>query len=143
MSVQYRIPAFTAKVLDAAGNMSKDWYLYLAGLASGASGAARALVPGVTLTGSVASYYTANNVAATITAANLSNPTGSSISASIYLVASGQSPNPSNLLISGHSIGSGGSYQCPELIGQVLARGGSIQAVGSGLSFSVSGTEAS
>jgi hypothetical protein len=143
MSVQYRVPAYTSKFIDANGVMNKDWYMYLAGLAGTVKQAIRRLVPGSVLTGSVATYYTASNVAATITAANLTNSTGGPISATVYLVPAGQTAGPAYLFISAHSVAAGGSYQCPEIVGQVLERGGTIQAFGSGLTFSVSGTEVS
>lgn len=136
-----RIPASTSNPINPDGTMNRDWFQYFQALGAGISKPVASLVSGVTLTGSVATYYTApNNTAATITAATLTNSTGSTVNASVYLVPSGGTAGPSNILISSHAITAGGSYTCPELINHVVPRGASIQAVGNGLSFTVSGT---
>jgi hypothetical protein len=71
-----------------------------------------------------------------ITAAALVNTTGAAIAATVYLApAAPAAPGASNALISGRVIAPGETYFCPELINQGVNAGGTIQAVGSGLSF--------
>lgn len=136
-----RIPNVTSKILMPDGTMNRDWYQYLQLLGQGITKPTVRLINGSVLTGSIATYYTSpTNTAATITAATLTNTTAGTVSVSVYLVPQGGTAGPSNILISAHSITAGNSYTCPELINQVVERGGAIQAVGNGVTFVVSGT---
>lgn len=74
-------------------------------------------------------------------AATIANPTGSPISATVYLVPSGGAAGAGNVLISGRSIAAGESYPCPELINQGVNAGGSVQALGAGLVFKYTATD--
>jgi hypothetical protein len=73
-----------------------------------------------------------------ITAAALVNTTAAAIAATVYLAPSGVAPGPANALISARSIAPGETYFCPELVGQGINAGGSVQALGAGLSFKYS-----
>lgn len=70
-----------------------------------------------------------------IRAATLCNSTAAAIAASVYLVPAGGNPDASNILISARTIAPGESYFCPELVNQGLNPGGSVQALGAGLTF--------
>lgn len=102
------------------------------------------LIAGSQLTGSVATYYTATNKKATIKNATAVNTTAGAITLTVYIVASGGSATTSNIVISAKSIASGETYNCPELVGKVVASGGTIQALASSaasISFQVDGIE--
>jgi hypothetical protein len=70
-----------------------------------------------------------------IKAASAINTTAAPIALSVYLVPALGIAGPANSLISARSIGPGESYQCPELVNQGLNPGGSLQALGNGLTF--------
>lgn len=102
------------------------------------------LVAGSQLTGSVATYYTATNKTATIKNATAVNTTAGAVTITVYIVASGGSATSSNIVISAKSIAAGETYNCPELIGKVVALGGTIQALASSatsITFMVDGLE--
>jgi hypothetical protein len=69
-----------------------------------------------------------------ITAAAFYNSTASAVAASAYLVPSGGAASGANCLVA-RSIAPGETYLCPELIGQGLGPGGTLQAAGNGLTF--------
>jgi hypothetical protein len=100
------------------------------------------LVSGSALTGGAATYYTAQPLTrARITAATLTNTTGAPIQATVYLVPSGGVAGAANTVISTKTIAPGETYHCPELVNQVIEPSGTIQALGNGLTFVVSGVE--
>lgn len=70
-----------------------------------------------------------------ITAAALVNSTAAAATASVYLVPDGAAVGPTNVLISARVLAPGETYFCPELINQGLNAGGTVQALGVGLSF--------
>lgn len=70
-----------------------------------------------------------------ICAATICNGTGAPIAASVYLVPPGGNPDATNIMISARAIAAGESYPCPELVRQGLNQGGSVQALGAGLTF--------
>lgn len=76
-----------------------------------------------------------------IKAATLINTTGAPIAATVYLVPSGGAVGAANTLISARSIAAGESYPCGELLGQGLNAGGSVQALGNGLTFKYTGVD--
>lgn len=69
------------------------------------------------------------------TAAALINTTAAAVSASVYLVPAGGAAGAATCLISARAIGPGETYFCPELINQGLNPGGTVQALGLGLTF--------
>lgn len=103
------------------------------------------LVPPVLLTTSTDTQYTAPlSTKAVITAATITNSTGTSRTATVYLVPSGGSAGASTTIISAKAITPGDTYVCLELIGKVIEPSGSIQTVASAnsaLTFQVSGVE--
>jgi uncharacterized membrane protein YjjB (DUF3815 family) len=70
-----------------------------------------------------------------ITAAALVNTTGAAVAATVYLVPSGGAVGAANALISARTINPGETYFCPELVNQGINEGGSVQALGLGLTF--------
>jgi hypothetical protein len=70
-----------------------------------------------------------------IRAATLCNSTGAPVAATVYLVPAGGNPDATNVMISARTISPGESYPCPELVNQGLNAGGSVQALGTGLTF--------
>jgi hypothetical protein len=101
------------------------------------------LVAPVQLSNSAAVYYTCPaNTVTRIDRAIFSNPTAGALTVTAYLVPSGGSPTTANQVINAQSIGAGAVYVSPELSGQVLLVGGSLQAlasVASDIVLSVSG----
>jgi hypothetical protein len=76
-----------------------------------------------------------------IRAATLCNSSAAAVAASVYLVPSGGNPDATNIMISARTIAPGESYPCPELVNQGLNAGGSVQALGAGLTFKYSATD--
>lgn len=76
-----------------------------------------------------------------IAAAALVNTTGAAVAASVYLVPGGGAPAAANCLISARTIAPGETYFCPELINQGLNAGGTVQALGAGLTFRYAGRD--
>lgn len=76
-----------------------------------------------------------------LTAAALTNTTAAAIPASVYLVPSGGNPDASHCLISARTIAPGETYFCPELVNQGLRAGGTVQAVGAGLTMRYAGRD--
>ncbi len=104
------------------------------------------LVASQQLTGSNATYYTATNVYTIIDSAYLCNTTGGAVTATIDLVDSGGTAGVSERCISARSIAAGETYPCPELVGQILNPGDTIQGLASAatsITFRVSGREVS
>lgn len=102
------------------------------------------LVPGSQLTTGALTYYTATNLAASITNATITNTTGGAVTATVYIIPSGGTAGATNVKISARSIAAGETYLCPELIGADVMSGGIIQALassGSALTLMISGLE--
>jgi hypothetical protein len=76
-----------------------------------------------------------------ITAAALVNTTAGAVSASVHLVPKSGTPGAGNCLISARPIAPGETYFCPELINQGLNEGGTVQALGAGLTFRYAGRD--
>lgn len=76
-----------------------------------------------------------------IRAAILCNTTGAPIAGTVYLVPSGGAPDATNSMITGRPIAAGETYTCPELVGQGLNPGGTLQASGAGLTLKYSATD--
>jgi len=76
-----------------------------------------------------------------IRAATLCNSTAAPVSASVYMVPAAGAPDATNILISARPIAPGETYPCPELVNQGLNAGGSVQALGAGLTFKYTATE--
>lgn len=98
---------------------------------------------GAVLTGAAATYGTAapSLTARVIRSANLVNTTGAPVAATVYMVPATGAPVAANTMISARTIAVGESYPCPELIGQGLNPGGTMQALGNGLTFKYTATD--
>lgn len=73
-----------------------------------------------------------------VTAAALVNTTAGAVAATVYLVPNGAAAGAANCLISARTLAPGETYFCPELINQGLNAGGTVQALGAGLTFKYS-----
>lgn len=103
---------------------------------------AKRLVPGSALTGSAATYYTAPTLTRAVTkSAQLTNTTAGAVACTVYIVPSGGAAGATNTVISARSVAAGETYNCPEMINQVIEAGGTIQALGNGVTLTVSGIE--
>lgn len=106
---------------------------------------AKRLVSGSQLTASAATYYTAPaSTKAVIKAASITNTTASPATATVYLVPSGDTAGATNEVIAAKSIAPGETYNCPELVNQVIEAAGTLQALSgtpSALTLVVSGSE--
>lgn len=92
------------------------------------------------LTGSQAEYYACPaGTTAIIHAATLTNGSGGVVACSVWL--NPRSGGTDRLLIDTHALADAESYACPELINQVLEAGGTIDALGDGVTLYVSGAE--
>lgn len=102
-------------------------------------------VDGSLLTTSAATYYTAPaNTVATIAACTLTNSSGASVSATVYLVPSGGSASGANMVLSARTLTAGESLNVAGAIGQNLPAGGTLQALassGGAISLVASGYE--
>jgi hypothetical protein len=76
-----------------------------------------------------------------LTAAALVNTTAAAIPATVHLVPKGGVIGPATCLISARTIAAGETYFCPELINQGLKEGGTVQALGAGLTFRHAGRD--
>lgn len=86
----------------------------------------------VELSATAAQVYASTNQLTQITAATVSNKTGSAITVSIYVLDDGGSTADDNaLIVEGLSIPANSVVGIPELVGQALAANESIQALAS------------
>jgi hypothetical protein len=101
------------------------------------------LVSNAVLTGAVVTYYgpVPSGKVATIKSASVSNSTAGVVAVTVYRVKNGGTAGAGSMQISARNVAVGETYNCPELINKVLEAGGTIQALGNGLGFDVSGTE--
>lgn len=76
-----------------------------------------------------------------IKAATVTNTTAAPVALTVYLVPNAGAPAADNTLIAAYPIAAGESYPCPELINQGLNPGGTVQAMGLGLSFKYTATD--
>lgn len=92
------------------------------------------------LTGSQAEYYACpTGTTAIIKAAALINATGGAVDVTVWLNPVGGGTD--RVLIDTHTVADEETYLCPELINQVLEAGGTIDALGNGVTIYVSGVE--
>ena len=90
------------------------------------------LVPATQLTNAAAVYYTTPaNTIARIDRAIFSNTTSGAVTITVNLVASGGSVSAANQVITTLSIAANTTYVSPELAGQVLPAGATLQALAS------------
>ncbi len=104
----------------------------------------RKLVAAQQLTGSNATYYTATNVRTVIDKCTVTNTTSGAVTLTLDIVDSGGSAGATERIISAKSISAGETYRCPEMVGQVLENGDTIQGLASAatsLTIRISGRE--
>jgi hypothetical protein len=80
------------------------------------------------LTNATATYYTSTNVVTRIDKFTVTNPTGGAVTCTLYLVPSAGSANDGTTITSAKSIQAGETWNCPDMVGQILKAGGTIQA---------------
>lgn len=106
---------------------------------------AKVLNAGAQLTTVAATYYMAPASTTTIIqAVVLTNTTGGAITATVHLVASGDTATTSNVVLLAKSLAAGETYIVPGTAGLALAAGGMLQALASAntsISLMASGTE--
>jgi hypothetical protein len=83
------------------------------------------------LTNAVASYYTSTNIKTRIDKLSITNPTGSAATATLYLVPAAGAANAGTTITSAKSVAPGETWNCPDMVSQILLAGGTIQAVAS------------
>lgn len=76
-----------------------------------------------------------------ITAAALINTTAAPIDATVYLVPAAGAVGAATCVISARTIAPKETYFCPELVNQGLNAGGSVQALGNGLTMRYAGRD--
>ena len=90
------------------------------------------------------SQYTALNCKIIIDKFTVTNTSGSNVTFSVNLVATGDAAAASNLILASKSIAPNQTYTCPEIVGQTLEPNGYIStlaSVASALTISSSGRE--
>ena len=99
------------------------------------------IIPRKQAENSQTSQYTAVNCKTVIDKFTVTNTTGATATFSANLVPSAGSASASNCVLSGKSIAAGETYNCPELVGQVLESGGFISTLaGAATSLTISAT---
>jgi hypothetical protein len=73
--------------------------------------------------------YTAVNCRSAIDKFTVTNTSAGNVTFSANLVASGGSAGASNLVLSARTIAPNETYQCPELVGQIIEAGGFISTL--------------
>lgn len=102
----------------------------------------RRLVAGSQLAAAAAALYTAPALTrAVVRSAQLVNTTAGAVACTLYVVPSGGAPGAANAVISARSIAPGETYNCPELVNQVIEPGASLQGLGLNVTFNASGVE--
>lgn len=102
------------------------------------------LIESKTLESSQTDQYTAVGVKARIDKFTLTNQDTVSRAVSVNLIPSGGSAAASNLVLKSKTILPGQTYECPELVGQLLAAGGKISTIapaGSSVTCRANGVE--
>ena len=103
---------------------------------------AKRLVYGAVMTGSAAVYYTAGaTTKAVIKSATITNTTAGAVPATVHIVPVAGTAGAATAAISLRSVAANETYNCPELVNQVIEAGGMVQALGSGLTLMMSGVE--
>jgi hypothetical protein len=96
------------------------------------------------LTASNAIYYTATNVKAIVDKCTVCNTTVGAVTLTIDIVDSGDTAGVTERVISARSIAAGETYNCPEMVGQILESGDTIEGLASAatsLTIRISGRE--
>src|SRR5882672_8957010 len=90
------------------------------------------LIAPIQLTNAVATYLTAPvNTTYRIGRAAFSNPTGGAVTVTVYLVPAAGAAGVANEIVNAVNVAAGSTYVSPELAGQVLPPGSTLQALAS------------
>lgn len=81
--------------------------------------------------------YTTDIVRCVIDKATVTNTAAGNLTLSVNLVASGQTPSDSNLVVKARIVAPSETYTLPELVGQVIEPGGFISTIASGLGLTI------
>lgn len=135
------------RLVDTKGYITQEWrrllndMWVLAGGGSVASLSAN-IVPPIAVPNSAKVLYTSSTFKTRIDAATASNPGAASQTITVYLVPSGANPGAGNMLVPPLSVAAGASVTLPPIIGQILEKGGTIQASSNGnVILAVSGVQ--
>lgn len=102
------------------------------------------LIEAKTLEGAQTDQYQAVGVKARIHKFTVTNQDAIARAVSVNLIPSGGSAGASNLIVKAKNILPGQTYECPELVGQLLAAGGKISTLapsGSSVTCRANGVE--
>lgn len=83
------------------------------------------------LTNAAATYYTSTSLTTRIDKLSVTNTTGGAVTVTIYLITVGGSASAANTITYQKSINAGQTWNCPDVVGQVLKNGDFIQALAS------------
>lgn len=101
--------------------------------------AVKQLISPQQLTNATATYYTSTNLLTRIDKLSITNTTGVAVTVTIYLVPNAGAAGNSTTVTSAKSVQAGETWNCPDVVGQVLNIGGTIQAVaGANTSLTIS-----
>lgn len=106
----------------------------------------KSIVSNIDLAASIATIYTVPSTLnrVKIDAIAFTNHSASNVDLTVHIVPSGSSAATTNKIVSAKTIKAGASYLAPELIGQAVLTGGTIQAFASSASSvncTITGTE--
>lgn len=88
-----------------------------------------AIIPAKQAENAQTTQYTANNCTTYIDKMTVTNTTSANVTFSVNVVTSGGAAGASNLILNLRQIAPRETYNCPELIGQVLEPGGFISTI--------------
>lgn len=132
----------SAPIDPATGQFAREWHVFFVALLDKVNGGeerVERLTEGTALTGTSAIVYTSPaKTTTTLKAVTVYNSTAGAVIVEINLVASGGAATVTNRVVR-RSIAVDETYTCPELIDHALAAGGTVRALGNGLSITLSG----
>ncbi len=98
------------------------------------------------LTNAAATYITGVTIKTRIDKVTLCNPTGTARTVTIYIIPVGQAAGDAYTLTKAYAIPGNTTWNCPDLVGQIMAAGDFLQALASAntaITMMISGTEIS
>ena len=87
----------------------------------------KALITSQQITNAAVTYYTSTNIVTIVDSFKLVNTTGGAVTATVSIGANAASTQ----MIAARSLAAGETYNCPEMVGQILNSGELIQALAS------------
>lgn len=98
------------------------------------------------LTNASATYYTSTNIKTRIDKLSCVNTTAGAVTVTIYIVPSGGSVGASTTLTSARALAAGETWNCPDVVGQIMAAADTLRALASAntsITIMASGTQIS